>query len=81
MVGVGAYGTYHNQPTEVMNVERTATTTDVVVEEWMTDQDAVQAAKDVIKKKELEALEAQLVAEITSKQEELDEVRKEIGTY
>ena len=49
--------------------------------EWATDEDAIKAAQDVIRKKELEAQEAQLVGEITAKQEVLDEVRKELGTY
>lgn len=49
--------------------------------EWAKDQDAVEAAQAVIRKKELEEKEAQLVGEITAKQDELDNVRKELGTY
>lgn len=49
--------------------------------EWATDEDAVEAAQAVIRKKELEAQEADLVGQISTLQEELDEVRKELGTY
>lgn len=49
--------------------------------EWATDKDAVEAAQAVIRKKELEAQEADLVGQISTLQEELDEVRKELGTY
>ena len=58
-----------------------ATTTVEVSPQWATDEDAVRAAQDVIKKKELEAEEARLVDEITSKQDELDAIRKELGSY
>lgn len=52
-----------------------------VTPEWATDEEAVQAAKDVIRRKELEAEEARLVGEIKGKQSELDEIRKELGSY
>lgn len=48
---------------------------------WMSDEDAVKAAEAVIKRKELEAREAELVGDIKSLQSELDGVRKELGTY
>lgn len=63
-------------------VENTIETT--VQEEkpaWMSDEDAVKAAEAVIKRKELEAREAELVGDIKSLQSELDGVRKELGTY
>lgn len=49
--------------------------------EWATDEEAVKAAQDVIRKKELQAQEAELVSQITGLQSELDEVRKELGVY
>lgn len=52
-----------------------------VTPDWAEDEDAVKAAQDVIRKKELEAKEADLVSQISTLQDELDEVRKELGTY
>ena len=60
---------------EVVQVEKE------VLPEWAKDEEAVKAAQDVIRKKELEAQEAELVGEISTLQTELDEVRKELGTY
>jgi guanyl-specific ribonuclease Sa len=62
-------------------VKETVTVTEEVTPDWASDPEAVQAAQDVIKKKELEAEEARLVDEITSKQDELDAIRKELGSY
>ena len=83
VIGGGILLSYDNEvtyqkPKAVMQV---ATSTVETKELWMEDEDAVQAAKEVIRKKELERQETQLVEEITKKQEELDEVRKELGTY
>jgi len=83
VIGGGILLSYDNEvtyqkPKAVMQV---ATSTEETKEAWMEDEDAVQAAKEVIRKKELKRQEAQLVEEITKKQEELNEVRKELGTY
>jgi len=67
--------------TEVSTKVEERVVTEEVHPDWATDEDAVKAAQDVIRKKELEAQEAELVSQITSLQEELDEVRKELGTY
>lgn len=64
--------------TEVIQGERVI---EEVTPDWASDEEAVKAAQDVIRRKELEVEEARLVGEITSKQDELDEVRKELGTY
>lgn len=60
-------------------------TMEVVKEEpkeaWMTDEEAIQAAKDVIKKKELEAELASLDAEIKEKQARRKVVTDELTTY
>jgi cell shape-determining protein MreC len=53
----------------------------IVKEAWMTDEDAIQAAKDVIKKKELEAELASLDAEIKEKQARRKVVTDELTTY
>lgn len=80
VVSVGAISQFGS----TMEVVR-ETTPKVVVEEvhpeWATDEEAVKAAQDVIRKKELEAQEADLVAQISALQDELDGVRKELGTY
>lgn len=52
-----------------------------VLPDWANDADAIQAAKDVIRRKELQAQEATLIADIKEKQSQLDAVRKELGTY
>lgn len=64
----------------VTNVEREEVIKEVTPD-WATDEDAVKAAQAVIRKKELEAQETDLVEQITALQNELDEVRKELGTY
>lgn len=64
----------------VTNVEREEVIKEVTPD-WATDEDAVKAAQAVIRKKELEAQETDLVEQITTLQNELDEVRKELGTY
>lgn len=69
-----------NNTTEFDSVE-----TEIIEKEvhpdWATDEEAVQAAKDVIRRKELEVEEARLVGEIKGKQSELDEIRKELGSF
>jgi len=82
-IGVGILLSYENEVTyqKPKAITQVATSTEETKEAWMEDEDAVQAAKEVIRKKELKRQEAQLVEEITKKQEELNEVRKELGTY
>lgn len=63
-----------------------------VVEKWMTDEEAIQAAKDVVRKKELEAELIQLkdgwsaaTAEYENQKKEYllkkETLEKELGTY
>ena len=78
---VGAAITLPRMEDKVGYVKETVTVTEEVTPDWASDPEAVQAAQDVIKKKELEAEEARLVDEITSKQDELDAIRKELGSY
>ena len=50
-------------------------------EAWMTDEEAIQAAKDVIRKKELQAELETLDAEIKAKQEQRKKVTEELTAY
>jgi hypothetical protein len=52
-----------------------------IVEKWQTDEEAIQAAKDVIRKKELEAELASLDSEIKDKQARRKAVTDELTTY
>lgn len=63
-----------------------------VTPDWASDEEAVQAAQAVIRRKELEeqqnvlegeisALKAQYESDLAAKQEELDSVLKELGVY
>lgn len=66
--------------TEVRKIE----TEEVIKEvhpEWAVDEDAVKAAQDVIRRKELEAEENRLEGEIEALKAQLDGVQKELGTY
>jgi len=62
-----------------------ATSTPTEVEQpkeaWMTDEDAVKAAQDVIRKKELEKESIELKAQIEELQAKKIIVDKELGTY
>lgn len=54
---------------------------EVIEPEWAKDEDAVKAAKDVIRRKELEAELATLKGEIKERQTRTTEIEKELGTY
>jgi hypothetical protein len=47
----------------------------------LEDEDAVQAAKDVIRRKELEADKNSLEGQISALEEQLEAVDKELGVY
>ena len=49
--------------------------------EWATDEDAVKAAQDVIRKKELKAEQEKLKNEIDERKARITEIEKELGTY
>lgn len=49
--------------------------------EWAVDEDAVKAAQDVIRRKELEAELELLEAEVSERETRITEIEKEIGTY
>jgi hypothetical protein len=79
VMGVGVM--LYPNTTAVQNIKEVIEVEREVTPDCATDEDAVKAAQDVIRKKELQAEEARLVGEITAKQEELDAVRKELGSY
>lgn len=54
---------------------------EVQLEAWQTDDEAIQAAKDVIKKKELQAELLKLDTEIKEKQEQRKKVTEELTAY
>lgn len=49
--------------------------------EWAKDEDAVKAAQDVIRKKELQAELEQLSEEVAERESRIIEIEKELGTY
>lgn len=64
--------------TEFEAVEREKEVVEVAPE-WSTDEDAVKAAKDVIRKKELRAEKAELETEVKEREARLREIEKELG--
>ena len=52
-----------------------------VTPEWAEDAEAVEAAQAVIRRKELEAELELLNSEISTRQERVTEIEKELGTY
>ena len=81
IVIVMGVGVFHNigNTTEVKNIVE-----EVIVEvhpEWAEDEDAVQAAQDVIRKKELEAELSVVQSDIEALRARETEIEKELGTY
>lgn len=62
-------------------VKSTVEVTKEVTPDWAKDEDAVQAAKDVIRKKELQAELETLDMEIKAKQEQRKKVTEELTAY
>lgn len=73
----------NNNLTSVETYEKqiSATTTIEVFPEWAEDTDAVEAAKAVIRKKELEAELEEVNSGIESLEVRKAELEKELGTY
>lgn len=69
-----------NEPTEAVNVKVEKEMVEVHPD-WSTDEEAVQAAKDVIQRKAWEADKERLEGQIEALQSELDEVDKSLGLY
>ena len=66
--------------TEVIQGEQTEVTIEVEPD-WATDEEAKQAAKDVIRRKVLEADKIRLEGQIEALQSELEQVDKELGLH
>ena len=66
--------------TEVIQGERTEVTIEVEPD-WATDEEAKQAAKDVIQRKAWEADKERLEGQIEALQSELEQVDKELGLH
>lgn len=83
VVGAVVVGVYflNNRSAQVYERENTVEVIPEVKEQWQTDEDAIQAAKDVIKKKELQAELKQLDEDIKAKQEQRKKVADELTTY
>ena len=83
VAGAVVVGVYflNNRSAQVYERENTVEVIPEVKEQWQTDEDAVQAAKDVIKKKELQAELKQLDEDIKVKQEQRKKVADELTTY
>lgn len=83
VLGVGVFVSLSQSGTSVVYENNDEPANEPVVETpaWMQDEDAIAAAEAVVKRKELEAREAELVGQVKALQTELDSVRKEIGTY
>ncbi len=62
-------------------IENLEVETPVEVPKWQTDEEAVKAAQDVIRKKELQAELAVLKDAQASTTAKIKEVEKELGTY
>lgn len=80
VVGI-VLATKDSQPVVYEKEDSSATEPAVETPAWMQDEDAIAAAEAVVKRKELEAREAELVSQVKALQGELDSVRKELGTY
>ena len=63
--------------TKTIEIEKTVE----VQPDWAVDADAVKAAQDVIRRKELEAELSVLEAEVTDRKTRIVEIEKELGTY
>lgn len=83
VLGVGVFVSLSQSGTSVVYENNDEPANEPVVETpaWMQDADAIAAAEAVVKRKELEAREAELVGQVKALQTELDSVRKELGTY
>jgi len=83
--GIGAV-IYHSiviksDPISYVKEASTMEVIEVEKEAWMTDEDAVKAAQDVIKKKELQKESGDLKSQIEALQSRKADVDKQLGTY
>lgn len=67
--------------TDAIRYVKEEVVTEVPLEAWQTDDEAIQAAKDVIKKKELQAELESLQVVQASTTARIKELQKELGTF
>jgi len=80
---VTGVGVFHNigNTTEVKNVVEEVIVEIEVTPEWAEDEDAVQAAQDVLRRKELQAELRAVQSDIEALEARETEIEKELGTY
>lgn len=84
VVGVMALAVIYGYPTETLKYvkgESEVITVEAPKEDWMLDEEAIQAAKDVIRKKELTAELERIDGEVKALQERRKQVTDELTTY
>jgi len=83
VVIVTGVGVFHNigNTTEVKNVVEEVIVEIEVTPEWAEDEDAVQAAQDVLRRKELQAELRAVQSDIEALEARETEIEKELGTY
>jgi uncharacterized protein YxeA len=85
VMGIGFYlynqESVNNLPGYVKEQVTEVSNSPEIPESWQTDEDAIKAAKDVIRKKELQAELKALDAEIAEKTAKRKEVAKELDSY
>lgn len=81
--GMWALVTFIPNETSVMNErgDNVITKEVEVTPDWASDEDAVKAAQDVIRKKELQAELEVLTSEVAEREARITEIEKELGTY
>lgn len=83
VMGIGFYlynqESVNNLPGYVK--EQVTEVTEEPKEQWQTDEDAIKAAKAVVRKKELEAQSKELQSQIDELKKQKIEVDKELGTF
>lgn len=79
LIGVGGYALFtYEQPIVVQTSHSTST---APLPEWAQDEEAVQAAQDVIKRKEQEAELHDVQSQIDALEAREAELEKELGLY
>lgn len=83
VVGIAIYFAITSESSVEYHNNDTATTTvvETVEPDWASDPDARAAAEAVVHKKKLEAELATLETEVAERQNRIDEIEKELGTY
>jgi len=67
--------------TDVQVIQEVEEVIEVEIPEWQTDEDAIKAAQDVIRKKELEAELEKVQSDINELSTRRDDIEKELDLY